>query len=116
MAELQKPADDVRRLQRQIYSFETYLDRQRSALECLREISAVLPKDVDLTSFQFKKGKTISFRGEARDVEPIYDFKKSLDKSPLFKSIEMGSTQPSKRKDLTVQTFQMNAQLKEDKP
>ncbi|MCX6991758.1 MAG: PilN domain-containing protein [Kiritimatiellaeota bacterium] len=116
LAELQKPADDVRRLQRQIHSFETYLDRQRSALECLREVSAALPKDVDLTSFQFKKGKTISLRGEARDKDPIYDFKKALDKSPMFKSIEMGSTQPSKRKDLTVQTFQMNAQLKEDKP
>ncbi|MBU4286235.1 MAG: PilN domain-containing protein [Kiritimatiellae bacterium] len=113
---LQKPVDDVRSLQRQIHSFETYLDRQRSALECLREISVVLPNDVDLTSFQFKKGKTIALRGEARAVEPIYDFKKSLDKSPLFKSIEMGSTQPSKRKDLTVQTFQMNVQLKEDKP
>ena len=116
LVELQKPADDVRRLQRQIHLFETYLDRQRSALECLREISAVLPKDVDLTSFQFKKGKSISLRGEARAVEPIYDFKKSLDKSSLFKSIEMGSTQPSKRKNLTVQTFQMNVHLKEDKP
>ncbi len=116
LAELQKPADAVRNLQRQIHSFETYLDRQRSALECLREISAVLPQDVDLTSFQFKKGKNIVLRGEARSVEPIYDFKKSLDKSPLFTSIEMGSTQPSKRKDLTVQTFQLNVQLKEDKP
>lgn len=116
LAALQKPADDVRRLQRQVHAFETYLDRQRSALECLREISAVLPQDVDLTSFQFKKGKTISLRGEARSVEPIYDFKKSLDKSALFKRVEMGSTQPSKRKDLTVQTFQMNLQLNEDKP
>ncbi|MDD5676767.1 MAG: PilN domain-containing protein [Kiritimatiellae bacterium] len=116
LAELQKPADEVLRLQNQVHSFDTYLDRQRSALECLREISAVLPKDVDLTSFQFKKGKTVSIRGEARAVEPIYDFKKSLDKSPLFKNIEMGSTQPSKRKDLTVQTFQMNANLKEAKP
>ena len=116
LVELQKPAEDVRSLQRQVHSFETYLDRQHSALECLREISAVLPKDVDLNSFQFKKGKTVSLRGEARTVEPIYDFKKSLDKSTLFKSIEMGSTQPSKRKDITVQTFQMNVQLKEAQP
>lgn len=115
LMELKTPSDDALRLQNQVHSFETYLDRQRSALECLREISAALPKDVDLTSFQFKKGKTISLRGEARAVEPIYDLKKSLDKSPLFISIEMGSTQPSKRKELTVQTFQMNARLKEDK-
>lgn len=116
LLKLQPSAEEVRRLQRQVHSFETYLDRQHSALECLREISACLPTNVDLTVFQFKKGKTISLRGEALAVDPIYDFKKELDKSPLFKSIEMGSTQPSRRKDVTAQTFQMNVQLKEEKP
>ncbi|MBI2440231.1 MAG: PilN domain-containing protein [Lentisphaerae bacterium] len=116
LAELQPAADEVRRLQRQVHSFETYLDRQYSALECLREISTLLPTNVDLTAFQFKKGKTISLRGEALAVEPIYDFKKVLDQSALFKSIEMGSTQPSKRKEVTAQTFQMNVRLKGNQP
>lgn len=115
LVDLEQSSSKVRLLKSQVRSFETYLDRQSSALECLREVSAVLPKDVDLTSFQFKKGKSVELRGEARAVEPIYDLKKSLDQSPLFKSIEMGSTQPSKRKDLTVQTFQMKAMMKEDK-
>ena len=116
MAELQKPADEVRALQRRARSFEQYLDRKRSALECLREISQLLPADISITAFQFKKAKSITLRGEALTVNPIYDFKEALDKSSLFRKIEMGSTQPSKRKEATVQTFQMTIHLPEEQP
>ncbi len=112
LAAVQPDADGVRRLQRQTAAFERYLDRGGSALECLREISLALPGDVLLTAVQFKKGRTVSLRGESRDVEPVYDFKQALDRSALFQGVEMGSIQPSKRKDLTVQTFQMTLQLK----
>jgi len=107
---LQKPAEEVRLMQNQARSFEQYLDRKNSALECLREASQNLPKDVCLTSFQFKKGKSVVVRGEAKAAPAIYDYKQALDKSPLFTKIEMGSIQ--KRKD-NVQTFQMTAKLKE---
>jgi len=110
---LHKPAEDVRMMQNQARSFEQYLDRKNSALECLREVSQNLPKDVLLTSFQFKKGKTIVIRGEALAVNAIYDYKQVLDKSQLFGKIDMGSVQPGKRKDTSVNTFQMTARFKE---
>lgn len=113
MSALQKPAEEVRLMQSQIKSFEQYLDRKNSALECLREVSQNLPKDVLLTSFQFKKGKNVIIRGEALTVNPIYDYKQALDKSPLFGKIEMGPIQPGKRKDVGVNTFQMTAKVKE---
>lgn len=116
MAAVQKPADEVRAMQRQSRSFEQYLDRKRSALECLREVSQALPADVSITAFQLKKGKSIVLRGEALSVNPIYDFKQALDKSPLFQKVDMGSTQPSKRKTATVQTFQMIIRLAEEQP
>jgi len=112
---LHKPAEDVRMMQNQARSFEQYLDRKYSALECLREISQNLPKDVLLTSFQFKKGKSIVIRGEALAVNAIYDYKQALDKSQLFGKIDMGSVQPGKRKDTNVNTFQMTARFKEQK-
>lgn len=111
--DLQKPAEEVRLMQNQVKSFNQYLDRKNSALECLLEISQNLPKDVLLTSFQFKKGKSVVIRGEALAVNPIYDYKQALDKSRLFGKIEMGSIQPGKRKDTSVQTFQMTGKLKE---
>jgi hypothetical protein len=115
MVALQKPAEEVRVMQNQCRSFEQYLDRKYSALECLREVSQNLPKDVLLTSFQFKKGKSIIIRGEALAVNAIYDYKQALDKSPLFAKIDMGSVQPGKRKDTSVNTFQMTARFKEQK-
>ena len=39
------------------------LERPR-VIECLREISALLPAGVDLTSFVYKKTKEVSLRGE----------------------------------------------------
>ncbi len=116
MERLRQPADNVRALQRQVRAFEAFLDRQRSALECLREASLRLPTDVNLTTFQFKKGRTVTLRGEARQVDAIYDFKKALDQVALFEGVEMGNIQPGRRKDITVQTFQMTARLKEDAP
>ncbi|MDO9541998.1 MAG: PilN domain-containing protein [Kiritimatiellia bacterium] len=110
---LHKPAEEVRIMQNQVRSFEQYLDRRNSALECLREISQYLPKDVLLTSFQFKKGKSLGIRGEALAVNAIYDYKQVLDKSQMFERIAMGSVQPGKRKATSVHTFQMTIQLKE---
>jgi hypothetical protein len=102
-------------MQNQARSFEQYLDRKNSALECLREVSQNLPKDVLLTSFQFKKGKSVVIRGEALAVTAIYDYKQALDKSQLFGKIDMGPVQPGKRKDTSVNTFNMTAKFKEQK-
>ncbi|MDD5482302.1 MAG: PilN domain-containing protein [Kiritimatiellae bacterium] len=110
---LHQPAEEVRMMQNQTRAFERYLDRKNSALECLREISQHLPNGVLLTSFQFKKGKTVAIRGEAIAVDAIYDYKQALDKSPMFARIEMGSIQPGKRKNTSVNTFQMTLHLKE---
>lgn len=111
MSLLREPTEEVRILQKRVKSFEQYLDRTHSGLECLREITRMLPEDVYLTSFKFRKGKNAFFRGEAISVEPIYDFKQALDKSSLFSRIDMGSTQPSKRKGATFQTFQMSCKM-----
>lgn len=116
MKGLQKSADEVRTMQRRARAFEQYLNRQRSALECLREVSQRLPADVSITAFQFKKGKNVVLRGEALTVNPIYDFKQALDQSALFPKIDMGSTQPGKRKEATIQTFQMTLHLPEEQP
>ena len=116
MQALQEPADEVRTMQRRTRAFEQYLNRKQSSLECLREISQLLPADVSITVFQFKKGKRVALRGEALTVNPIYDFKQALDKSPLFPKVDLGSTQPGKRKKTTIQTFQMTLHLPEEQP
>lgn len=113
---LKEPSEAVRVLQSKMRSFEQSLERRRLALESLREISQLLPKGAILTSFQFRRNRSVILRGEAENVDPIYDFKEALDQSPLFDKVDMGSVQPGKRRDVTVQTFQMNAQYPEALP
>lgn len=113
MQTLKVPADEVRMLQRKLRSFEQSMERNRLSLEALREVSRLLPPGANISSFQFKRGRSVILRGEAETVEPIYDFKQALDDSPLFDKIDMGSIQPGKRRNVTVQTFQMNAQFPE---
>ncbi len=114
MQTLKEPAEEVRMLQRKLRSFELSLARNRLALEALREVSRLLPAGANITSFHFKRGRSIILRGEAETVEPIYDFKQALDGCPLFDQVEMGSVQPGKRRNVTVQTFQMNARFPEE--
>lgn len=110
---LKEPEQEVIQMQNKVKSFEQYLERKNSALECLREISRPLPKDILLTSFKFAKGRSAVIRGEALQVNAIYDYKKELDKSLFFAEIEMGAVKPGKRKDRNIHTFQMTFKLKE---
>lgn len=106
-AELQIQEEDVRQIRNRVTSFELQLDRNRSALECLREISEAMPAEVIITSFQYKKGQGVIIKGESLNPGQIYDFKQALDNSRLFKKIDMASIQPVKRKESMVQVFQM---------
>jgi Tfp pilus assembly protein PilN len=88
VALLEQSATKVRELKERITSFEQYADRSRSALECLREISALLPEGVDLSSFSYKKGSSLSLRGECGSPEPIYSYVQALQQCPLFTEVK----------------------------
>ena len=88
VAVLEQSAMKVKELKDRITSFEQYADRSRSALECLREITAVLPQGVDLSSFSYKKGSSLSLRGECASPEPIYSYVQALQQSPLFTEVK----------------------------
>jgi hypothetical protein len=82
---LQGPALDVREMRRRVAMINRYTDRTHSSLECLREISAQMPDGIDLSSFTYHKGEGIKISGVAAAVNQVYDFKKNLDASPLFR-------------------------------
>jgi len=81
---VRRPAMEVRDTRRRVSMVKRYLDHTHSALECLRILSELLPPDVDLTSFAFKKGEECRVSGEAAGVTSIYDFKGKLDAANLF--------------------------------
>lgn len=85
---LSGPSGEVKQLQAQLKALERYSDRTYSGLKCLREVSALLPADVELTSLNYKKYTSVTLRGEAATSDPIYDFFQKLEASQLFKEVK----------------------------
>lgn len=87
-AQLESSAREVRQIKSKVLTLEQYADRSHSALECLREITSLLPKGVVLTSYVYKKANQINVRGSAESEEPIYNLIQAMGKSPLFKEVK----------------------------
>lgn len=111
VATLEKDAAEVKELRTRINGLELNLDRSRSALECLREVSLAMPQGISLVSLQYRKGGSIVVRGETLSVNLVYDLKDALDKSRLFKGVNLGPIQPNQRQHATVQVFQLSANV-----
>ena len=81
LGELEKPAAEVKEMQRRVRMVERYLSRRDSALEVLRELSAIQPPGVNLSAFSYRKDEGVKISGEADAVNVVYDFKTALDAS-----------------------------------
>lgn len=109
--ELEGPAEQVRVLRDKVKSFEQYADRSHSALEALREISALLPGGVDLTSFSYKKANTVTVRGEAGNTEPIYAFFQALQQSAFFTAVKPGDVRSKQVGNVRKSEFSVTCKL-----
>lgn len=85
---MEGPARNVRRLRAKVLEFSLYADRTYSALESLRVLSEHLPAGMDLTSFVYRKGNTLSLRGEADAPDKVYGFIQALDQAGLFPEVK----------------------------
>jgi Tfp pilus assembly protein PilN len=88
---LEGPAAELQTLTKKIESFEQYADRTHSALECLREVSQLLPQGIDLTRFRYDKGNSVDMDGEASSTDPYYDFLQAMQQSALFTEVRSGN-------------------------
>jgi Tfp pilus assembly protein PilN len=85
---MEGPAKEIRRLRAKTLEFAQYADRTYSALECLRVVSASFPMGLDLTSFVYRKGNSLSLRGEADAPDKVYGFIQSLEQMALFPEVK----------------------------
>ena len=88
---LDKKADEVRNLQKQVQSLQRYADRSYSALECLREVCALMPPGPELSAFNYDKYNQVSLRGFAENDESSIQFAAELQKSKFFPKVEPGA-------------------------
>jgi hypothetical protein len=69
-------------------ALKVYTDRTDSALECLREVTRLLPaEDIKFGSYNYKKGKGVTLRGTADKDGSVYDFFEALTESELFERL-----------------------------
>lgn len=97
LTELKVPADKIRAIRDRTMALNKYMDRSRSALECLREVSKMLPPGIELKSFNYHKNKDLEISGDADTYALVADFKKQLEDSKLFVSTELPRTQHTPR-------------------
>lgn len=103
MAEqLQEPAKKSRALQMRIQGLEQYADRTRSVLECLREASVMLPSNLELISFSFKKEREVNLRGvsDTTSASSIYDYFQALETSGKFEMLKDQQVTTVTRRDV----------------
>lgn len=108
LAALEGPAMAVRETRDRVRVIRRYMDRKRSSLECLREISTVQPQGIELMSFTYRKGEEVKIVGEAMDVNTVYDFKNKLDGCGLFSKTSLQGPHFDKRKRKQVFDIEMN--------
>lgn len=96
LSRVQKKADAIAPQARQalenrqkLKALRNYADRSDSALECLREVTRLLPPtDIEFVSFNYSKEKGVSLRGTAESEDAVYDFFGALSNSELFEDLK----------------------------
>lgn len=91
LAELKEPAREARRLKNLLDLIERYTAREHSALECLKEVSSLMPGTIELAIFKYdnERARQVQLQGESALANSVYDFEEALRGSRLFESVEL---------------------------
>lgn len=93
-------------------ALKVYTDRSDSSLECLREVTQLLPPgNIEFLSYNYKKGKAVTLRGTAGSDETVYDYFGSLTKSSLFEQLKDQSVNAKTIKGVRTTVFSITLEL-----
>jgi Tfp pilus assembly protein PilN len=108
---LEGQAAEVKQLKSRLDELELYADRTYSVLECLRELSLLLPSGVEWTSLSYKKQEGVDLRGQAPSADPVYDYVEALERSALFESVTPDDIRTRVQQGVRMTQFKIEAQL-----
>lgn len=96
--------DEAKQLREQLLAMQRQLDTKTSALEAMREVSTLMPDNLKLSKFQFRKDPTettLTLQGQAQSASLAIDFSGRLKQSPLFSKIAPGAVRSDPGSGLT---------------
>ena len=93
-------------------ALKLYTDRSDSALECLREVTQMLPDgNIEFVSYNYKKGKGVTLRGTSSNDGIVYDFFETLSASTLFEQLKDQSVNTKTTKGIRRAVFSVTLVL-----
>ena len=81
----------------------------------MREVAVALPDGVEINSFTYKKGDSVSLRGSSEQAEAVYDFFQKLGAAGIFEGVKDQPVSTHTVKDKRVSTFSITAELPKTK-
>lgn len=108
---LEGEAAEVKLLKGRLDELEQYADRTYSSLECLRELSLLLPSGVEWTSFSYKKKDAVDLRGQAPSADLVYDYVEALERSALFEKVTPDDIRTRMQQGIRMTQFKIEARL-----
>jgi Tfp pilus assembly PilM family ATPase len=99
--ELNKIENDARsigELQKRIEFVENSHRRKPSSLDILYELHQIIPSEVVLTNFSYDEGGQIILRGQAPQMNNVFDFVNRIEKSSEFRGFEFKVRYASNKK------------------
>lgn len=91
---LKEPAKSAQANRENLDTLKNYVDRSDSALECLREVSILLPKtaDIEFVKFNYNKSKAVTISGSAGNASIANNFFSAVNTSELFTGLKDNRT------------------------
>lgn len=100
---------------RKLTALKVYTDRSDSALECLREVTALLPAEgIEFSAYSYTKGKGVTLRGTAEQDNTAYDFFEALTGSGLFTGLKDQNVNTKVDKGVRSAVFAVTLNLPEE--
>ena len=88
---LQTEYNNDRTLHKTLVAMQKQLDTKYSALEVLRAVGALMPDNVKLNGYTFKRDDSVTLRAQAQTATLATDFISRLEKCELFSKVTPGS-------------------------
>ena len=99
---------------KKLRTLKNYADRSDSALECLREVTRLLPaSDIEFASYNYTQSKGVTLRGTAESDDIVYEFWEALTDSDLFVNLKDQRINKQVRKGEQRAVFSVNLAIPE---
>lgn len=111
-AAIESDAREALNNRQKLKALTLYTDRSDSALECLREVTQMLPVgNIEFISYNYKKGKGVTLRGTSSDDDVVYNFFEKLTASSLFEQLKDQSVNTKTTKGVRRAVFSVTLVL-----